>query len=626
MKKYTLIGAAVLALVFLGLFLLPSPPDLEKFQPMYDRGLYAEVSSGLATALEDNPDWQEGRVLLVQAALNNGRLDTALANLAVLKDAGFLTENLEYQLDAWLQDNIPAKEHAEALAATVRELAETKADWHWVRQFNLKVLVKLGKGANLLEAMELLASLPPECFNSFELITAADNAWQIVAGEGDYASLWRVSIVLDLAHGQDFWRQRFLYANLDQAAYQELHAQDPGDAFLVLATTWGMEPHDALARLREWEQDYPVSPDSEEFYSLFKRSMIIRDVSTLEPADLIRVKPHHLLEAAIDSVLNVRKCGIILDRLEETGEFAQEVRTLRGVLKNPKPYQVLAGVMQPYYYSALFSSRLSPNGKNVVAVINNREGVIYNLAAGTQHSLESPDFSGSWTWVWAPDSSLVVMADIRQPKAIRIYTAKGELLHHLEFADSMYAPLGWYDEETLWVQAVALDGQYYGRAMLCDVESGNIREAQGLAQIPSFPGRTTFIPGPKGNLAWYDQSGYAMLRDGEVMEGDRPIEIISWSPNGSGVLVKLIQKLFLWEGGELKPLGIGGDFLGWRNDREFYWVSKFSDGMDWDAKLMGYDLKTGKTQDYNLVGSWAAAAGDKAVVSAGQEIVIYSVP
>ncbi len=85
MKRFKIIGAVILAAVVVVLLLLPDAGSMEKYEDMYQRGLYDQVSRSLQRELERKPQWHEARKLLVKAELKQNRLDSAVFHLLALE-------------------------------------------------------------------------------------------------------------------------------------------------------------------------------------------------------------------------------------------------------------------------------------------------------------------------------------------------------------------------------------------------------------------------------------------------------------------------------------------------------------------------------------------------------------
>lgn len=93
-KNIRLLAAGLAVAMLAGLLLIfPRSGGIERYQDLYERGEYRACQEELARELRQNPDWHDGRQLLLQVELKLENPIAALENLLILWAAG---EDSEY--------------------------------------------------------------------------------------------------------------------------------------------------------------------------------------------------------------------------------------------------------------------------------------------------------------------------------------------------------------------------------------------------------------------------------------------------------------------------------------------------------------------------------------------------
>lgn len=625
MNSAKLIGLSVLFVLILALLIWPAPKDLKRYQELFARGQYQAVYSQLDRLLTEKPDWHEARELLVLAAVKGGKSDLAIQHMAELQMAGWNLAVVERQMDSWLNKNIPSPGDIEA----IKSEANKNSRWPWLKEFYLGVLVKAARVEEIPSAMVALVNQAQRSSSSDELL---DRAWTLVVSSSDNQALWGLARELDRDAIWDrfSWRARALWQWEGTEELTELRKIFPGDGILIAELATRLPTEESLKIMRQWEAENSLVFNDAEYYSMAKESILLA-AGSIDKADLGAVAPSRLLRIAFYSIDRPEKCRIILDYLEEMDEYHQLVADLRAAMKGPKP------VMKISDYTGI----LSPDGKwlavpgGVVIIRASRlddhsvhqyiprvidrlnTGAIYNLKTNTKVSLDISENSLLLTWLWSPDSSKIALHD--SLGSIRIYDTKGVLRHQCSLVAG--SVIGWNDNRTIWVRSMTPSLSSSGLALL-DIETGNL-------SYPDVPVTANLLlsvtPGPKGCLAWNDKWRVTMLRKEEILELNAPnTNVLSWIPDGSGLLLEKDNNLSLWAGGELSPLGIQGVFLGWRNEAEFYWAEQIGEDI-FPSKLRGYSILTGVIRDYQLFGEWQTAAGKTAISWDGQ-LAVYLLP
>lgn len=608
-QKITLISAALAVLAILALILWPTAPNLGKYTDMYERGLYPEVSSALEKELNRHPFWHEARELLVKSALEEGRTDLALFHLAELEAAGWEIRLLERDMAAWLRENQPEAEQAEALINAARQGVTDRPAWVWVREFYLDMIIKAQRVEDLPGAVALILREPGLDFSG-NMQDRLNEAWHLLRQSGDFSALWQVTDMLEQAFPDSHytWRSSFLQT-VDLPAAGELHREYPDNPLLAAVFARLMSSRHGLDFLIEWERQHEVDTDSLEYYANMKTSLVSTS-PFVTPADLRYLSADALVRTAADSIRRPSKCRVILDWLEQQGWAAEEVKVLRQVLAGPSPILMVEG----------YAPSLSPDGRWLIWHEHDGSAVIRNLETGRERVFDV--VIGMGNWLWSPDSSLVLYSAFAGSET-RVYNTRGEVVPTPGLGDGNWYVSGWKDSSTLWVQELSALGVTLTPPQLWSLKTGTLEHAGfndktwGLAPL---------YPGPGGNLAWRLGYDITMVRGGETNKLTyTDMEICAWLPDGSGLLLKNSRgQLHVWTGGEPRDLGIEGTFCGWRNSVEFYWSTPVP-GVGRDM-LLSCNYKTGAQREYNILGLAVGAEGKTVVVQSGYETAVYFLP
>lgn len=624
MNSAKLIGLSVLFVLILALLLWPAPKDLKRYQDIYARGQYEAVYSQLDRLLMEKPDWHEARELLVLAAVKGGKTNMAIEHMAELHRAGLKLVVLEREMDSWLNKNIPSPGDIEA----IKSQAEMNSQWPWLKEFYLGVLVKAARVEEIPSAMVALVNQAQRSSSRDELL---DRAWVLVVSSSDNQALWGLARELDRDAAWDMssWRVRALWQWEGTEELTEIRKIYPGDGILSAELAWRLPTEEGLKIMRQWEAENSQDFNGVEYYCMVKEFILLA-AGSIEKADLGAVAPSQLLRIAFYSIDRPEKCRVIIDYLEEMDEYHQLVADLRAAMKGPKPVMKIreyTGILSPdgkwlAVPGGVVIVRASKLGEPVRRYIpqvidRSNPGAIYNLKNNTKVSLDISENSLLLTWLWSPDSSKIALHD--SLGSIRIYDTKGVLRHQCSLVAG--SVIGWNDNRTIWVRSMIPSLSSSALALL-DIETGTL-------SYPDVPVTANLLlsvtPGPKGYLAWNDKWRVTMLRKEEILELNAPnTNVLSWIPDGSGLLLEKDNNLSLWAGGELSPLGIQGVFLGWRNEAEFYWAEQIGEDI-FPSKLRGYSILTGVIRDYQLFGEWQTAAGKTAISWDGQ-LAVYLLP
>ena len=383
-------------------------------------------------------------------------------------------------------------------------------------------------------------------------------AWEKLSSAGDIDALWDTGIMLDNLTDSSIRNQYMLYWRLaimnmaSPAALDSLWEKHPEDALLAINHALLLEPATGLEFLLSWEQSYVVDDSAVPYYSRLKLALL-NNVDRLDQADFAYLDPQELMECAFNCIDQPAKCKDILDWLEQHNYYPDMVPLVRAALKGPKPFLSLPG----YVVS------ISPDGEKIIRV----------------------------------DASGIYLSNIRGGEA--------ELISEDTFGGQAYQVLRWLSSNTLWVRRVNDLNRAVGSYLVYNIDTGEVMTPEEEQLVPDWA--ESLFPGPEGALAWTGKNKIWMLKGEQTFELSAPGYILGWIPDGSGLLLDIHGQISCWTGGEMEPTEAKGKFLGWRNNRVFYWTPESMElGV---SKLMGCNLKTGEIIDYQLLGVWTAAAG-----------------
>lgn len=641
-KKSALIGAGVLILLLLALVLWPQGLDLAKYQRAYQRGQYAQVLQDLAPLVARNPQWWEGRELLGKAALAQDRLDLALEQVMALQQGGQKTGSLQVAIEAWLRENPLLPDQGEAVIAAVGEALPLAGESTWLIKSYVQILANLGREEELPAALGAYFAQPRQI--DTDLFTVLLDANALMVAACPLEQVWEINLLLEENCSPGYsWRMATLYRLTDHAQLQGLQEKYPGDMLLTAAWARILPPQEGLALLLAWEQEKSPPQADREFYSAVKQNLVGL-AEHIAPEHLDWLDSQQLMALAAEAAPWPEKCRLLLARAEEEGADGEVLALIRGALGGPKPRLTILTrrLSSPLQEGQLLISPsinsvfLSPDGSRLVLRRGNT-GTLYNLVGGEETAL--PDSVGHPIYQWAPDSSRFAEADWQGENSVRVYDIWGRA-RSMDLGSEDYIPVGWRDNNSLWLQPYRAFPSELAPPLLLDVETGEITglETPNLVNV-------TLKPGPEGTLAWnYQVGGCGLLKGGQVLETPTPTrEIVGWVPNGSAVILSSYGRgLELWDGGAPRSLGVKGSFLGWKNGREFYWIQPLEKGeiipavyflpyfLLWSQgkqySLHSYDLATGKTDDLDVLGYIVAGAGSTVLTIANDQVRVYELP
>jgi len=595
LKRLKIVGAVILFAAMAVFLLLPGSGSMERYEDMYQRGHYAQVSRGLQKELRRTPQWHEARLLLIEAELKQNRLESAVRHVLVLEgEKGF--SRAVRQIIKWLEINEPSQDVAASVLNLLQQrLQEKNAD---TLLYELLLHMARYQDPSLIpEALRLALSAPIEFSEELENLFYTSMAR--IHSQGDIATLWDLAVEYDsMFHAEAHMGMRaYVVMMLSAEEVALLWQQHPGEALLAIRHAFMSEPTAGLELVREWEGTYTVDESSASLYANMKLA-ILAGVEHLEPGDFACLDSDRLMDLALSCTYLPAKCQFILDYLEEQNYDAEEIQTARGALSGLRPDLSLD--------RNVFS--ISPDGEKILCA----DGLeMYLLVGGRETKLADSLIPG--VVYWSADSShFVIVTETYQVISSQIineeygdgflFSVDDGKVKELGFSDSGYNILGWKGPETLWLE------DQYPRSLERYYEY-NIKTDEILPSRITAPAwAEKFHPSPKGYVAWSSSRGFSMSPE----EGPHELSgyFISWTPDGSGLLVD-DGGFCVWSGDEPEPTGVEGQFLGWRNDRVFYWTPWR--GKTLFSKLMGYDIESKEVIDYNAFGAWREANGNTAV-------------
>lgn len=582
MKTKYFAGIAIVLLTVLVFVFWPGEADLARMRAMYERDQHEAVIVQLEEELQARPDWHEARELLVFAALKADRVDLALEHLVELERAGQYVDMMTGQLDLWLERNSPAEEIGAAALAAARAGVENSPDWLCIRKIYTDLIRTLERIEEIPRAVELV----PEYVTGY---------FALYDDKFDYTLLWELCVLVDESDHSSH-REYAVEKIWDVDKLQHLHREHPRDPVLAAGLALCQGGNEGLSFLRDWEEGNHVDEICSDYYSRVK-GQLLSAADNIDQKDFNLVLPEHVLDAAVESIAEPGRCRILLSRLEEGNHFPEQRKIVEDALGT-----------QPIFFSTepnLRRPSLSPDGK-WLGVSTSSDSIIFDVETSEAVFLRGLD---PWNWYWAPNSTKVAVNGAWGNS--RVYSTQGKLLHTVEIDGLEYNTRGWHGDNKLWVD----EGESLS-LFLYDLETGSTQPYQNGA----------VFPGPAGNLAW-NQGSATIVEMGGKTSSLQSISVVSWLPNGSGLLLIKDDSIHLWTGQDTVDLGIPGwrsSFLGWRNCEEFYWT-EFDGSSHLPRKLMGYNIRTREERDYNLPGYWAVAEGSRAVRS-GYGIQVYELP
>ena len=650
----------VLALAALSLYLiLPSQADAEKLERLFDQGNYQAVRAGAEQVLARDPDAHRSRELLALAELATKRPVEALGHTFILAGAGWDVDLLVQHLDRALLTEQADEEECNRALDLIEEKMPGVSDSAWPKQLGLKLLIK-GQVPERIPGF--LASFQAEDFQHFcylleEVLKSA------VASE-DWESAWRTAEILDqspldfgvwglyMTQAEVKWQQYWAFLtvsnnasnqlmwevehfelrntefalrmqlltgvfNGDQQKMAALQASIPEDALLAVGRGLAMSPEAGLAWLAGWEKENSIKAEEAHVYSRMK-GRLIAQATWVEEQHLSNLLSLDVLGAALDDTVNQEKLRFILDYLQDRQEYTAQVQTAQVALAVPKPARIIVPS----------SSAIWTLNGNWLRAWSWDEGTGYggislfqNLMTGAEFELPGVNHS------WSPDGSLV--AYVYEPggeaSQIRIHNVRGELVG--EFVRDGVSSLSWKDRDRLvflsWEEG---ENEWFLHEL--DI-TGRTRE-----KVNSFPGlrnSNSCLLGPGGRLAWAMANSLQVFTGARIISVDHQADsarVLSWTPDGSGLLLVLDNQLYFYEiSGNLRSLDPFGPFywavVSWRGNREFYFQTPIILGHTMLAK---YNLNTGRTTLMGIVDPVSVAGKRVLTYGISGEVYIYDIP
>lgn len=598
MKRFKIIGAVILAVVVAVLILLPDTDNIEKYEDMYQRGLYDQVSHGLERELRRKPQWHEGRKLLVKAELEQDRLDSAVFHLLALEEDEVEVYSLVLLVDKWLLSNKLSPAQAEEVLELLGRRLEENATGKEIVVLYLQLVAEYQDVRHIPGSLKLVMEAPVDLDS--EMISFFFEALNRLTEDID--TLWETGLMLDNLTASSIrdsfmlhWRFSIMHM-VQPTALDALREKHPGDAYLAINHALLLEPAAGLEFLRQWEQQFAVDAGTVPNYSQIKLGLLL-NTDSLNQEDLVHLDSEKLIYLALNCTDQPAKCQVILDWLEQRNYDPDMVQAARAALKGPKPCLRLPG----YVIS------ISPDGEKIIR--GDASGIYLSNIRGGETELGLKDFIGAV--FWKPDSSSFVLHNAYFGDT-HFYSAREGTCRKLDFGGQAYQVLGWHGTNTLWIFDITEIYRGIGSYLVYNIDTGEIQPPEDEL-APDWV--ESLFPGPAGALAYKETSKVRMLRGEKTFELSVPGVILGWIPDGSGLIFDVRGQIRYWTGAELLYTEAKGQFLGWRNDRVFYWTP--DEPMEFGvSKLMGYDLKTGEIIDYQLLGIWTAAAGK--TVAAGK--------
>ncbi|MDD3072995.1 MAG: hypothetical protein PHS56_00975 [Eubacteriales bacterium] len=591
MKRFKIIGAVILAAVVVVLLLLPDAGSMEKYEDMYQRGLYDQVSRSLQRELERKPQWHEARKLLVKAELKQNRLDSAVLHLLALEGEDIDISSLALLVDDWLLSNKLSPAQAKQVLELLSRRLEAKATCPEIVGLYLQLVAEYQDASHIPGALKLVMEAQID-FES-EMLSLIFQA--LARLNEDVDTLWDTGIMLDDLTDSSIRDSHMLhwrYVIMRMASpvdLDSLREKHPGDAYLAVNHALLLEPAAGLAFLRGWEQQYVVDDSAAPFYSQLKLELL-QNADSLDQGDFVYLEPQELMNLALTCTDQPAKCQVILDWLEQHNYDPDMVQAARVALKGPQPCLRLPG----------FVVSISPDGKRIIR--RTTSGIYINNIQGGEAEFVSQDYLGAVVF-WTSDSSKFVL-HYEYNGDTKCYSAGEGICRDLDFGGQAYKVLGWHGPNTLWIREMTELNRAIGPYLVYNIDTDEILTPE---EEPVPVWAESLFPGPEGALAWSGKNKFWMLKGEKTLELSAPGDILGWIPDGSGLIFDIHGQIRFWTGGELLYTEAKGKFLGWRNDRVFYWTPESLEfGV---SKLMGYDLKTGEIIDYQLLGNWTAVSG-----------------
>ena len=259
MKRLKIVGAVILFAAMAVFLLLPGSGSMERYEDMYQRGHYAQVSRGLQKELRRTPQWHEARLLLIEAELKQNRLESAVRHVLVLEgEKGF--SRAVRQIIKWLEINEPSQDVAASVLNLLQQRLQEKTPIPCFT--NYCAYGKYADPSLIPEALRLALSAPIEFSEELENLFYTSMAR--IHSQGDIATLWDLAIEYDsMFHAEAHMGMRaYVVMMLSAEEVALLWQQHPGEALLAIRHAFMSEPTAGLELVREWEGTYTVDESS----------------------------------------------------------------------------------------------------------------------------------------------------------------------------------------------------------------------------------------------------------------------------------------------------------------------------------------------------------------------------
>lgn len=531
-KNKLRIGGIVLLLLVGAVILLLNPlradEVLAKCQDLYDRGEYTACSRILTKRVAKNPDWHEGRRLLVAAQLADNDPLEALPNYLYLLEAnetGGEKNELLKQLAETEEFQQRARELLAAMLDANPDLDKTR---EFAAEFELKVdnlpgalqhlylLSANGNPSRYLEGMaarscsdysqwekymdELLAKDPQRQWpQEMKLVYALEHEEIELMGKvvSELGSLEKISpdildktfdfalnknlvVAMEVAINskQQPWMEDVL-ARAEQCSANQLRSQLPGLLNLlpeeirlqVLSALYLMPPEQGLQQLLALEEQGYLPPDPEKH--LEEKVRMLRQAGIF---DFKYLKFLDLGNSPLASVMNLAmECWhsnpqgirLLADQLQELGHPGLDAHILRSIASYSQPLPKL--IWQRPGTKTYFTS-VSPKGKWLLLSFST-EILAVNLSTGEETVID--DVGGHWHW--SPDGKQAASLAGRSESVLLVLTTANGKIHDPREVPlpENYRLLGWMDNNNLAIMSST--NTYTSRVAKINVNTGNVQ-------------------------------------------------------------------------------------------------------------------------------------------------------
>jgi hypothetical protein len=542
-RKLRIPGIALLLVIVAVVAILFIPwktvDAMAKCQKLYDQGEYAACSRVLTKRLAKNPDWHEGRKLLLKAQLADNDPLGALPNYLFLSEAGDMSTKRTI-LDKLAQSEKDIQQQAREL---MKKTLDEKPDHDITREFaaefelvvenlpgalhHLEVLSSRGKPSLKLESRaarscsdysqwekymdELLAKDPQLPWpQGMKLLYALEHgdvelASKVLAGIEDLSIIPEditakifdfclnrglvVAMDIALKTQNSSWVEEVL-AKLALMEADEIKSQLPAllnllpdePRLLVLSAFYLLPPSQGLDLLVDLENK-GYEPEGDYYVYVSGKLDLLSQVEKFDPK-YMRFVFDAPVETAWDNLVMTymqsnRKGLLALADFVEEHDREADAKMLRTVANYSKPLPKVI-----WQRSGLDPSNLSlsPDGKLLICTLisdTSSEFLVVNLNTGEETTFDTSYDFVSHYWHWSPDSSQAA-ASVRKGQdsvALIISTAKGKVQQPRELSVPEDSELlGWMDNKNLAVIVHNRDEVLYTQTKVAKVNAETGKE------------------------------------------------------------------------------------------------------------------------------------------------------